>query len=65
MKNSLSENQKAILKILANNGSLSLQEVSDIIGLSLADVKKICLKLQEIGLLERKGSKRDGYWATR
>ena len=35
------------------------------VGLSLGGVKKICAKLQEYGLLERKGYKRDGMWVTR
>ena len=43
----------------------NLQEGADAVGLSLGGVKKICAKLQEYGLLERKGSKRDGMWVTR
>lgn len=43
----------------------NLQEVADATGLSLGGVKKICSKLQEQGLLERKGSKRDGVWVAR
>ena len=39
--------------------------VADETGLSLAGVKKICLKLQECGILEREGSKKDGYWITK
>ena len=38
----------------------NLQEVADATGLSLGGVKKICSKLQEHGLLERKGSKKAG-----
>ena len=40
----------------------SLQDVADSTGLSLAGVKKICQKLQEYGLPEREGAKKNGSW---
>ena len=43
----------------------TLQEAASGCELSLGGVKKICLKLQEIGLLEREGSKRDGQWIVK
>jgi len=64
-KRALTENQKAVYKVLFADGSKSLQEVADETGLSLAGVKKICLKLQEYGILKREGSKKDGYWITK
>ena len=33
--------------------------------LSLGGVKKICSKLQDIGVLGRGGSKRDGRWIVK
>lgn len=35
---------------LADDGSLSLQEVAEQTGLSIGGVKKICSKLQEYGV---------------
>ena len=64
-KNGLTKNQKTVYEILSEDGRKSLQEVADETGLSLAGVKKICLKLQECGILEREGSKKDGYWITK
>lgn len=64
-KKSLTKNQKAVYEILSKDGNKLLQEVADELGLSLAGVKKICLKLQEYGILERVGSKKDGYWLTK
>ena len=61
----LTVNQKKIYEYLLENPSDSLQNVADKTGLSLAGVKKICLKLQEYGMLERVGSKRDGVWKVR
>lgn len=61
----LTRNQKKIYDILFEDGNKSLQEVADESGLSLAGVKKICLKLQEYGILERSGSKKDGVWIAK
>lgn len=61
----LTKNQKAVYDILAKNGRKALQEVADELELSLAGVKKICSKLQEYGLLERSGSKKEGFWIVK
>lgn len=61
----LTKNQKAVYDILAEDGRKALQEVADELELSLAGVKKICSKLQEYGLLERYGSKKEGFWITK
>lgn len=61
----LTKNQKAVYDILAENGRKALQEVADELELSLAGVKKICSKLQEYGLLERSGSKKEGFWIVK
>ena len=65
MKNNLTDNQKYVYEFMSSNIVGNLQEVADAAGLSLGGVKKICEKLQEYGLLERKGSKRDGIWVTK
>ena len=65
VKNNLTDNQKHVYEYMSSNIVGNLQEVADAVGLSLGGVKKICAKLQEYGLLERKGSKRDGMWVTR
>ena len=64
-KKGLTENQRIVYDALVDDGRLSLQEVADRTGLSLGGVKKICAKLQEYGILERRGSKRDGIWVTK
>ena len=61
----LTVNQKKIYEYLLENPADSLQNVADKTGLSLAGVKKICLKLQEYGMIERIGSKRDGVWKVK
>ncbi len=64
-KSYLTENQRKVYEILKEDGKRSLSEVAELTGLSLAGVKKICLKLQEYKLLERSGSKKTGEWITR
>lgn len=64
-KQGLTENQRIVYDVLSENGGLSLQEVSEKTGLSMGGVKKICAKLQEYGILERNGSRRDGFWITK
>lgn len=61
----LSQNQRNILNYLKLNPSATLQEAAKSSGLSLGGVKKICARLQEIGALERAGSKRDGRWVVK
>jgi len=58
----LTKNQKSVYNILSEDGDKSLQDVADEAKLSLAGVKKICLKLQEYGVLKRIGSKKSGSW---
>lgn len=64
-KNGLTISQKKVYDALAENGEVSLEEVAEMTSLSLSGVKKICAKLQQYGLLERKGSKRNGTWEVK
>jgi len=60
----LTENQRKVYAYLSDNPKATLQEASEELGISLAGVKKIALKLQELELLKRTGSKRIGRWET-
>ena len=64
-KKGLTINQKKVYDALANDGSISLQDVARQTGISIAGVKKISIKLQEYGILYREGSKRDGKWVVK
>ncbi len=64
-KKGLTVNQKKVYDALAADSKLSLQKIADQTGLSIGGVKKICSKLQEYGILERKGAKRNGRWITK
>ena len=65
LKNNMTKNQLNVYEYLKNNPTASLQDVATATGLSLGGVKKICLKLQELNLLEREGSKKDGLWIAK
>ena len=64
-KKGLTDNQRKVYDYLSKHPEDSLQDVADSTSLSLAGVKKICSKLQDYGLLERDGSKRNGRWMTK
>ena len=65
LRKGLTKNQEQVLDYLKNNPMATLQEAASGCELSLGGVKKICSKLQEIGVLEREGSKRDGRWIVK
>ena len=65
MQKGLTKKQELVLDYLRNNPMSTLQQAASSCELSLGGVKKICLKLQEMGVLEREGSKRDGYWIVK
>ena len=58
----LSKGQKAILEALKANPRLTGSELAKAASLSVSTIKKSMVKLQELGLIERFGSKRYGYW---
>ena len=64
-KNGLTENQKKVYDILSHDGNLTLQNVADKVGISLGATKKICAKLQNLGILKRVGSRKKGQWITK
>lgn len=58
----ISERDITIMEILRNNPNITLQEVADKIGKSLRTVKVAVKSLQERGLVERVGGKKNGTW---
>ncbi|MCQ2914707.1 MAG: putative DNA binding domain-containing protein [Alphaproteobacteria bacterium] len=60
----LTKNQKDVYECLKKNQKIKLIDVSKELGLSLAGVKKIVQKLQQLEMIEHTGSKKDGLWKT-
>ncbi len=65
MRKGLTKNQEQVMAYLKKHPTATLQEAASDCELSLGGVKKICSRLQEIGVLEREGSKRDGRWIVK
>ena len=64
-KTRLTDNQIQVLRYLKNHRKAHLQEVADECNLSLGGVKKIVLKLQELEVLVRNGTKQNPEWLVK
>ena len=58
----LSDSQKKILEEVRNNPSITQNELSEIVGINLRNIKNNMKKLQELGLLKRDGTDKVGEW---
>lgn len=58
----LSDGQNSILEALKRNPRMTGDELAKATGFSVSMIKKSMVKLQEMGLIKRAGSKRYGYW---
>lgn len=61
----LTTNQINVLKFLQDKPKSTQIEIAEELNISIAGVKKIMLRLQELELLDREGSKKDGYWVVK
>jgi predicted HTH transcriptional regulator len=64
VRETLTENQRAVLSFLSDHPDASLQETAAACSLSLGGVKKIVGKLQETELLKRRGAKNRSVWVV-
>lgn len=61
--NSKGENNRIrVIRLLSNDGSLTLPEIAETLHLSLGGVEKIIRQLKKNGILYRKGSTKAGKW---
>ena len=58
----LNESSEKVLNLVRNNSHITASELAISIGISSRAVEKIIESLKEAGLLERKGSRKTGYW---
>lgn len=61
----LNENSQKVLNLIRNNSRITTSELSLSIEISDSAVDKIIKKLKDSGLLERRGSRKDGYWVIK
>ena len=57
-------NEEAILRILRTDPKAKQKDVAEILGVSLATVKRLMNSLQKAGKIKRKGSNRSGSWVA-
>mgnify|MGYP004695404921 FL=1 len=58
----LTNNELTLLGILLSNPSISLSDAGDRMGISRRTVSRIVASLQDKGIVERKGSEKQGSW---
>ena len=58
----LTNNELALLGIFLSDPSISLPDAGDRMGISRRTVSRIVASLQDKGIVERKGSKKQGSW---
>ena len=61
----VNDRENAIIEILRANPSITLDEVAEKIGKSPRTVKTAVKSMQERGILERMGGKKNGSWKTK
>jgi len=60
----LTEKEQMVYDAIKSNPSKTQIELASITGLSKGFVSKTTAKLKEMSLIERKGSRKTGYWAV-
>lgn len=58
----LSPSEKKLLSAIATRPSMTTNELSKVIGVSVPRVNQLIKSLKDLGKIKREGSKKDGYW---
>jgi len=58
----ITENQMQLLECIAGNPFISAQKIAEQIGISSRKIEDNIKKLKRLGLLERIGNPKSGYW---
>lgn len=58
----VSDNQRSIVDLLRENSKYTTAELSQKVGISQRKIKENLRKLKEMGLLNRLGTAKGGYW---
>jgi len=61
----LDENNILLLKAVSNNPEITYDGLATFLGMSRRTVSREMKKLQEGGLIEREGSRKNGRWIVR
>ena len=63
--NGLNNSQNKLLKIIQNNPTATISELSDLAGLSTSRISIIIKELKSMDKIERVGKTKSGYWITK
>ncbi|MEW6181643.1 MAG: RNA-binding domain-containing protein [Bacillota bacterium] len=63
--NGLKGTQESVLGIIRNHPRITEKEVAEQLGVKSRTIERIIKELREKGLIERKGSKKAGYWEVK
>lgn len=58
----IEDSEAKVLAILQEDCNITQNELSDVTGIKIGTIKRILPKLQEKGILERVGNRRNGHW---
>jgi ATP-dependent DNA helicase RecG len=58
----LTENRKLIIEAMKNNKSITIKELSHIVGIAEKNIENNIKVLKEAGLIKRVGPTKGGYW---
>lgn len=61
----LNESSEKVINLIRNNSYITASELAISIGITSRAIEKIIGSLKESGLLERKGSRKGGYWVIK
>ena len=60
----MTEAETKVLKALAENPTASQPEIAKAVGVGTTTVQKAIVKLKKIGVLNRQGSNKNGFWVV-
>jgi predicted HTH transcriptional regulator len=58
----LNESSEKVINLIRNNPNITIPELAGSIGISTRAIEKIIGNLKHASIIERKGSRKTGYW---
>ena len=65
LEKNLSENQIKIINFMSENANITQSELSNLIGINEKNIRNNIKKLKDLGLIQRIGSPKNGYWEVK
>jgi len=65
LPDNLTDNQRLILENIRVKPNITSEELSEMIGMGISNIKKNLVGIKNKGIIERIGSKKAGYWIVK